>query len=103
MSVSKSAMDKWVRQLKKERLGDTCNASPLTADKIKRKALEKKIKRIEMESEIIKKATALLILESLKSFRKLKNFKSALQFNVCVAYLMFTATATATATAIVIG
>lgn len=69
MGVSKSAMDKWVRQLKKERLGDSCNASPLTPDKIKIKELEKKIKRIEMESEIIKKATALLISDSLKNFR----------------------------------
>lgn len=69
MGVSKSTMDKWVRQLKKERLGDTSNASPLTPDKIKIKELEKKIKRIEMESEIIKKATALLISDSLKNFR----------------------------------
>ena len=69
MGVSKSAMDKWVRQLKKERLGDSFNASPLTPDKIKIKELEKKIKRIEMESEIIKKATALLISDSLKNFR----------------------------------
>lgn len=59
MGVSKSAMDKWVRQLKKERLGDTCNASPLTADKIKRKVLEKKIKRIEMESSPIKRLCCL--------------------------------------------
>jgi len=69
MGVSKSAMDKWVRQLKKERLGEPNNGSPLTPDKIKIKELEKKIKRIEMESEIIKKATALLISDSLKSFK----------------------------------
>ncbi len=69
MGVSKSAMDKWVRQLKKERLGDPINGSPLTPDKIKIKELEKKIKRIEMENEIIKKATALLISDSLKSFK----------------------------------
>ena len=69
MGVSKSAMDKWVRQLKKERLGVPNNGSPLTPDKIKIKELEKKIKRIEMENEIIKKATALLISDSLKSFK----------------------------------
>jgi transposase len=69
MGVSKSAMDKWVRQLKKERLGTPVNGSPLTPDKIKIKELEKKIKRIEMENEIIKKATALLISDSLKSFK----------------------------------
>lgn len=69
MGVSKSAMDKWVRQLKQERLGEPNNGSPLTPDKIKIKELEKKIKRIEMENEIIKKATALLISDSLKSFK----------------------------------
>ena len=68
MGVSKSAMDKWVRQLKKERSGDITGTSPLTPDKIKIKELEKKIKRIEMENEIIKKATALLISDSLKNF-----------------------------------
>ena len=68
IGVSKSAMDKWVKQLKKERLGDTVEASPLTPDKIKIRELEKKIKRIEMENEIIKKATALLISDSLKNF-----------------------------------
>lgn len=69
MGVSKSAMDKWVRQLKQERLGEPNNGSPLTPDKIKIKELEKKIKRIEMENEIIKKATALLISDSLKNFK----------------------------------
>lgn len=55
IGVSKSAMDKWVRQLKQERLGEPNNGSPLTPDKIKIKELEKKIKRIEMENERIKR------------------------------------------------
>lgn len=69
VGVSKSAMDKWVRQLKNERLGTCESASPLSPDKIKIKELEKKIKRIELENEIIKKATALLISDSLKSLK----------------------------------
>lgn len=69
MGVSKSGMDKWVRQLKTERSGGNHDASPLTADKIKIKELEKKIKRIELENEIIKKATALLISDSLKDLK----------------------------------
>lgn len=69
VGVSKSAMGKWVRQLKKERTGEDNSANPLTPDKIKIKELEKKIKRIEMENEIIKKATALLISDSLKSLK----------------------------------
>ena len=69
MGVSKSGMDKWVRQLKTERAGGNHDASPLTADKIKIKELERKIKRIELENEIIKKATALLISDSLKDLK----------------------------------
>jgi len=69
MGVSKSSMVKWVRQLKQERLGEPNNGSPLTPDKIKIKELAKQIKRIEMENEIIKKATALLISDSLNSFK----------------------------------
>ena len=57
VGVSKSAVDKWVRQLKKERRGISEQPSALTADKIKIKALEKRIKRIELEKEILKKAT----------------------------------------------
>ncbi|MFB9256087.1 transposase, partial [Vibrio agarivorans] len=34
MNVSKSAMDKWVRQLKQERQGVTPKASPLTPEQI---------------------------------------------------------------------
>ena len=48
MNVGKSTMDKWVRQLKI-------------------RELEKKIKRIEMEKEILKKATALLVSDSFKT------------------------------------
>ena len=44
-------MDKWVRQLKDERGGIT----PITPDQLKIRELEKKIKRIEMEKEILKK------------------------------------------------
>ena len=54
VGVSKSAVDKWVRQLKKERRGISEQPSALTADKIKIKVLEK---RIKLDKEILKKAT----------------------------------------------
>lgn len=60
MNVSKSAMAKCVRQLKSERRGECHQATPLTADQRKIKELEKRIKRIEMEKEILKKASPLL-------------------------------------------
>jgi len=69
MSVSKSAMDKWVRQLKNERNGITSQASPLTPDQRRIKELEKKLKRVEMEKEILKKATALLMSDSMNNVR----------------------------------
>ncbi len=69
MNVSKSAMDKWVRQLKNERKGIANNATPLTAEQRKIRELENRIKRIEMEKEILKKATALLMSDSINNLR----------------------------------
>ena len=67
MNVGKSTMDKWVRQLKDERSGITPKVTPMTPDQLKIRELEKKIKRIEMEKEILKKATALLASDSFKT------------------------------------
>ena len=69
MGVSKSAMDKWVRQLKQERTGSNEHANALSPDKIKIKELEKRIKRIELEKDILKKATALLMSDSIHSLK----------------------------------
>lgn len=69
MSVGKSTMDKWVRQLKDERKGVTNSATPLTPDQRKIRELEKRIKRIEMEKEILKKATALLMSDTMSGLR----------------------------------
>ena len=69
MSVSKSAMDKWVRQLKQERNGANEHANAISPDKIKIKELEKRIKRIELEKNILKKATALLMSDSIYSLK----------------------------------
>jgi len=68
MNVGKSTMDKWVRQLKEERQGLSPKATPMTPDQLKIQELEKKIKRIEMEKDILKKATALLMSDSMSSF-----------------------------------
>ena len=69
MNVGKSTMDKWVRQLRNERQGITSKASPMTPEQRKIKELEKKIKRIELEKEILKKATALLMSDSMNNLR----------------------------------
>ena len=41
-------------------------ATPLTEDKLKIRELEKRIRRIEEEKEILKKATALLMSDSMR-------------------------------------
>jgi len=69
MNVGKSTMENWVRQLKQERSGVSPKASPMTPDQIKIRELEKKIARIEEEKEILKKATALLMSDSMRNSR----------------------------------
>jgi transposase len=69
MDVGKSTVDKWARQLKQERDGISPAASPMTADQIKIRELEKQIRRIEEEKEILKKATALLMSDSMRNSR----------------------------------
>ena len=69
MGVGKSTMDKWVRQLREERQGMSPQATPMTADQRRIRELEKQLRRVEEEKEILKKATALLMSDSLNNFR----------------------------------
>lgn len=70
MGVGKSTMDKWVRQLKAERHGGEIGpATPMTPDQRKIRELERKIQRIETEKDILKKATALLMSDSMNGLR----------------------------------
>ena len=69
MNVGKSTVDKWVRQLKAEHNGITPHGTALTPDQQKIKELEKKIKKVELEKEILKKATALLMSDSINNLR----------------------------------
>ncbi|WP_111778364.1 IS3 family transposase [Shigella flexneri] len=61
MDVGLSTMTRWVKQLRDERQGKTPKASPITPEQIEIRELRKKLQRIEMENEILKKATALLM------------------------------------------
>jgi transposase len=69
MNVGLSTMNKWTQQLKKERQGVVGKATPLTPDQRKIRELENRIKRIEMEKEILKRATALLMSDSMNTVR----------------------------------
>ena len=68
LGLGKSTVDKWSRQLRNERNGTLSNATPLTPDQLKIRELERKIKRLEGDNEILKKASALLMQDSNKGF-----------------------------------
>ncbi|MCI4886721.1 IS3 family transposase [Escherichia coli] len=55
MDVGLSTMTRWVKQLRDERQGKTPKASPITPEQIEIRELRKKLQRIEMENEILKK------------------------------------------------
>jgi len=62
MGVSQSAMRRWVKQLEEERGGKTpqkCKA--ITQEQQQIQSLQKQVKRLEREKEILKKASALLM------------------------------------------
>jgi transposase len=69
MSVGKSTVDKWVRQLRKEREGVEVKASPITLEQRRIKELERENQQLKMEKEILKKATALLMSDSMNGLR----------------------------------
>ncbi len=69
MGVSKTSMENWVRQLKQERQGKTLKGAAMTEEQRKIKELEKRIRQIELEKEILKRATAPLMPDSLNNLR----------------------------------
>ncbi len=69
MGVGYSTVGTWVRQLRAERRGESPGAAPMTPEQIEIRALKKRIQEIELEKEILKKATALLMSDSLNNSR----------------------------------
>lgn len=67
VGVGHSTMDKWVRQLRDECDGRTPKATAMTPEQRRIKDLEKRIRDIEEQNEILKKATALLMSDSLNN------------------------------------
>lgn len=64
MGVGLSTMGKWVHQLRKERKGITPVAGALMPEQIEIQQLKKRIKYLEEEKDILKKATALLMSDT---------------------------------------
>jgi len=69
LNLGKSTVDKWSRQLRDERDGNLSTATPLTPDQVKIKELERQLKIAKEDNLILKKASALLMQDSLKGFR----------------------------------
>ena len=61
MNVSETAMRSWVKQLEAEQSGIRPSSPALTPEQKRIQELEERVKRLEREKAILKKATALLM------------------------------------------
>jgi len=66
MGVGYTAMRRWANQLESERGGTTPTQKAITSEQQKIQGLEAKIKQIVWENDILKKATALLMSDTIK-------------------------------------
>ncbi len=67
MGVGLTALRRWVNQLKAEREGITPTSSPaLTAEQQEIQTLKARIRQLETEKDILKKASALLMSDQYK-------------------------------------
>ena len=69
LGVGESAIRRWVQQLTEEREGITPMGKALTPEQRRIQELEARCKRLEMEKDILKKATALLMSDDLNRTR----------------------------------
>lgn len=67
VGVGHSTMDKWARQLREERQGITPSQTAMTPEQQRIKELEKRLRRVEEHNVILKKATALLMSDTLNN------------------------------------
>lgn len=67
MGIGKSTLSKWVSQIRTEGQGISPKGRAITAEQQRIQELEKRIKRVELENSILKKATALLMSDSLNN------------------------------------
>jgi transposase len=61
MGVGYSTISKWVSQLGEERAGKSPKAMPMTEEQREIIELKKQVEHLELEKEILKKASALLM------------------------------------------
>ncbi|WP_409274757.1 IS3 family transposase [Providencia rustigianii] len=68
MGVSLAALNRWVKKLRLERQGKTPTGLPLTPEQIELREIKKKIQRLEMENEILKKGYGALNVGLIEGF-----------------------------------
>ena len=66
LDVGETAIRRWIKQLQEEHQGDTPKSKALTPEQQRIQELEARIKRLETEKRILKKATALLMSDELE-------------------------------------
>ncbi|HCT74686.1 MULTISPECIES: transposase [Psychrobacter] len=70
LGIGTSALDNWVRKYKKEKQGDTSTEGlALTDDQRRIQELEREVRPLKIEKDILKKASALLALDNLNVYR----------------------------------
>lgn len=69
LDIGESALRRWVDQLSAERGGITPTSKALTIEQKKIQELEARIKQLEDEKRILKKATILLMSDEFKHMR----------------------------------
>jgi len=69
MGVGHLTLDTWVRKLRTERDGGAIEGKPITEEQREIAALKEKVRRLELEKDILKKASALLMSDSMNGLR----------------------------------
>lgn len=69
LGVGATALRRWIGQLQSERGGHTPSSPALTPEQQRIQELEAKIKSLEQDKAILKKATALLVSDDWKQSR----------------------------------
>ncbi|KLU98858.1 transposase [Photobacterium aphoticum] len=69
LGIGFSTLGKWVRQVQLEQDGKPVQAQPITDEQREIAKLKKEIEQLKMDKEVLKKATALLMSDSLNNSR----------------------------------
>lgn len=69
MNIDSTTLETWVRQLRRERQSITTSARPITPEQQRIREVEEQVRRLEEQNTISKKATALLMSDSLNGSR----------------------------------